>query len=593
MMTPDGYQEEAAYKLSGILSDYNGAILQMDEGLGKTITGALTCDLGAFSKVLWVCPAASRPNTMKKLKALKEIGIDADFSVISYDKFGNPRTVINTYDLIIFDECHYLRNWSASYTKRFTRLRQKFLAMSATPEFKSIMDCTYVIRKTGAFGKMSADAFKVKYFGAVPSNYGRHLVVGDFQNKEEFFTYADRTKITITHESAGIGMGKADIDLQLLEGTYKLPKDITESTACRIHCGKLKVAEACERIAKRWRGEPVLILTQFHDVAMEAFKLLKILRPVLALDAKQVGKAFESQEPVIITTGGLTKSGFDANYIDNVHIIESSYSFLQDRQSIRRCLRRGKKHDINVVYYHLENEIPLMKSLNRRYLEDYRRKNKEEHSKFGPSSLAGLEKCPGSYWMENYQSFEYAYSAFKGHKAHEGMEVYIKNRLIDPPRVVVEECGALIQYARRMQERGDDWGCEDRVSYAEIRADFFGTVDFWHFDRHNKILTVVDLKSGRWSVDVKNNLQLLAYTLMVENGLPYEIEKYRLKIFQGGEFKSVEVTPAQLEKARERIIAISEDVDLAKERPQYFLDPDCRSPFCRSYGYHMGKRERG
>ena len=146
-----------------------------------------------------------------------------------------------------------------------------------------------------------------------------------------------------------------------------------------------------------------------------------------------------------------------------------------------------------MTYYHVENEIPLMKSLNRMYLEDFQRKNREEHSKFGPSSLAGLEKCPGSYWMENYQSFEYAYSAFKGHKAHEGMEVYIKNRDLVPPRVFVEECGALIQYARRVQDNGDAWGCEDRIGAQQYRR-FFGTVDFWHYNKSNKIFTVVDLK---------------------------------------------------------------------------------------------------
>ena len=592
-MEPDGFQEEAAYKLAGILSDYSGAILQADEGLGKTLMAALTCDLGLFSKVLWVCPAASRNDTIKKLEDLKEIGVEAEFNVISYHKFGNPRTVVNTYDLIIFDECHYLRNWGNSYTKRFVRIRQKFLAMSATPVFKSVLDLTYVIRKTGAFGKLSSDAFKVKYFGAVPSNFGNHLTVGEFQNKEEFFTYADRTRIEITHESAGIGMGKADIKLQLLEGTYKLPKDITESTECRVHCGKLKVADACEDILRNWRGQPMLILTQFHDVAEEAMKLLKLMRPVLALDAKQVGKVFESQKPVIITTGGLTKSGFDANYIDDIAIIESSYSFLQDRQSIRRCLRRGKKHDIRVTYYHLENEIPLMKSLNRRYLEDYRRKNREAHSKFGPSSLAGLEKCPGSYWMENYQSFEYAYSAFKGHKAHEGMERYIKNRDLVPPKIVAKECGALIQYARRVQDRGDEWGCEARVSDTTIREDFFGTVDFWHYNKPNRTLTVVDLKSGRWSVDAKKNIQLLAYALMLKHELKYlDICKYRLKIFQGGEFKSVEVTPKQLEKARDRILKISIAVEEAEAHPKLHLDPDCRSKFCRAFAVHEGRRGR-
>ena len=125
-----------------------------------------------------------------------------------------------------------------------------------------------------------------------------------------------------------------------------------------------------------------------------------------------------------------------------------------------------------------------------------------------------------------------------------------------------------------------------------IRDDFFGTVDFWHYNILNKILTIVDLKSGRWSVDVKNNIQLLAYALMVkvELGSLFKIDKYILKIFQGGEFKSVEVTPAQLDKARDRIIDISDAVEEAQVKPDLFLDPDCRSKFCRAYAIHEGKR---
>ena len=234
-----------------------------------------------------------------------------------------------------------------------------------------------------------------------------------------------------------------------------------------------------------------------------------------------------------------------------------------------------------------------MKSLNRKYLEDYRRKNREEHSKFGPSSLAGLEKCPGAYWMENYQSFEYAYSAFKGHKAHEGMERYIKDIYLTPPKIVVKECGAMIQYARRVQRNEEMWGCEERVSDPTIREDFFGTVDFWHYSKLNETLTVVDLKSGRWSVDAKNNIQLLAYALMLKYKLDncnYNIEKYRLKIFQGGEFKSVIATPAQLEKARERILKIAEAVEVSEINPHLYLDPDCRSKFCRAFAIHEGRR---
>ena len=504
MITPKDYQTDSAYKLSGIINDFKGAVLHSDEGTGKTLTACMVCEISSFKKILWVCPAKVILNTRKKINDYKEIGLESDIELISYDKFANPNFSLFKYDFIIFDECQHLINWNAKYTQRFVRIRKKFLAMSATPVFKSVLDFAYVIRKTGAFGSMSMDQFKIKFFGAVPSQFGNRLETGDFQNKEEFFTHANRAMVSLTQAQAGF-TAKAHMDIVTLEGTYEIPEDITQSTRCKVECGLNKAEQAADYIHNYMEAthSNALILCHFHETAELVNKrLMKFgIKATLALTKESVAKAFENEDYYIITTLGLTSSGFDANYMNHVFMVESTYSYLQDRQSIRRCLRLGKESDISVEYFALKNEIPLMQSLNRKYLEDFQINDKEEHSKFGPSSLAILEKCPGSYWLPNYQSFEYAYAAFKGTKAHEGMETYIENPDLPVPHIVREECGGLIQYARDIQRRGGMSACETKVAAPSVRDDFHGTVDFCvTMMIALKVMTVIDYKSGRRGV---------------------------------------------------------------------------------------------
>ncbi|KAI9141375.1 P-loop containing nucleoside triphosphate hydrolase protein [Paraphysoderma sedebokerense] len=132
----------------------DGRVLIGDEmGLGKTIQ-AIT--ISAFYRAEWpvlvICPSSLRltwkaeikrwlsvlsPNIQTIFESKEEINPTADFCIISYDmsaKFVDR--LKNSFDIIICDESHYLKNKKAKRTKTITPLIKRFkraILLSGTP----------------------------------------------------------------------------------------------------------------------------------------------------------------------------------------------------------------------------------------------------------------------------------------------------------------------------------------------------------------------------------------------------------------------------------------------------------------------------
>jgi len=111
--------------------DRVSTLIADDMGLGKTIqaAGVINAD-PTVTKVLVVCPATLKLNWQLELEKWMvrplKIAIvngtwpaDADIAIINYDILGKWRSMIDTvaWDLLIVDECHYVKNERALRTQ--------------------------------------------------------------------------------------------------------------------------------------------------------------------------------------------------------------------------------------------------------------------------------------------------------------------------------------------------------------------------------------------------------------------------------------------------------------------------------------------
>lgn len=151
------YQIEGVNRLIAFNRD---AILADEPGLGKTIQMAHYINIASTLTVLVVCPASLRLNWQRELDKWVEKPIFLE--IISYE--GTKNLTDTKYDLIIFDEAHYLKNPNAGRTKRCLNLkaRRRFF-LTGTPIVNKPMDMYPILSSIGL--NMTKTAFGKAYCG--------------------------------------------------------------------------------------------------------------------------------------------------------------------------------------------------------------------------------------------------------------------------------------------------------------------------------------------------------------------------------------------------------------------------------------------
>lgn len=127
------------YQKAGIeyASEKTNCLIADEMGLGKTIQAIGLINLKKIKKVLIICPSFLKLNWKKELeKWLVEkhaISIvsgnfeNADINIINYDilKKYSEKLQNTEYELAIFDESHYIKNFKASRTKAALKIKAK------------------------------------------------------------------------------------------------------------------------------------------------------------------------------------------------------------------------------------------------------------------------------------------------------------------------------------------------------------------------------------------------------------------------------------------------------------------------------------
>ena len=586
------WQEKAAYSLNHLLNNGPGAILRGECGLGKTYIAGKLVLIRGLKSVLWVAPAFALPDLKEKVTELG-LGVEDRITFMSYNVFREGNVNLNDHDFYIFDECHTLRHWKAAVTRQFSRVasRRPHLSISATPTIQHELDFLYVLRRAGAFHGMSIPEIKIKFFQAEPSRFHEGLNTYDLVRKDEFYSEVNKKVYDLRWADV------VDDAPKIIPTILPLPivctpfKSLKEETKASVIDGVRKVSAGCKHILKFTEDNPnCLILTKYHATAREIERMLtkNKVKSYLGLSAKAVGKIcgqFELGEysGPIVTTLGLTRSSFDLNSVSNILIVESSYSYNLDIQSIMRCRRLGKTEDVKVSYLAFRDDRAVRKVLNRLNLNQV--SNKTTHSKFGPSSLSLLKTCPGAYWMDDTSSFIYAGHAWLGKQHHHDVETFIKDDELPIPKGNTEK---VIAWGRQLKAEGWEVHSELWMEDPSIRHDFNGTADIVAVKGDE--LIVGDYKNGNVKVNVNNNLQLLSYVLMAENTYKTNFNKIIIVIWQKNEYNECIITRNRLNKAANEVRALSNNVHAAKQNPTRYLDEFCTNPFCRAKTTHERKR---
>ena len=588
-------QRSAVIRLEYILNKYRGAVLRGEEGVGKTIIAAQIAE--ERGDILYVAPAKDLDDIRKKIDKYKiEFGLayEDNFTFVSYHKYADPvkmpASELKKYDFIIFDESHTLANWSASWTQRFVRSNfPKYLFLTATPMVTTPRGFLYVLRKCGLFSKQTTKDFDIFYFDAKPSKFGDFLERGEFQNEEHFQINVDK----VAHELKHIDINPSTPPLNIsihnvdLENYIAKPIDITQYSRARVELGLEKAKASLGFIKSKLATEPVphLILTHHHKVAKYIAEELGL---PLAINSKAVYKEFDrikTKGGSLVTTLGLTSSNLDLNECSNVILVESSYSFATDRQSIRRCQRLGKDEQVNVTYIAAENDLSLVKSFMRKdFVERY-----DNKKNFRPSSMATLEKCAGSFWIED-EDEKPAYieaASMQGTVNHAAVERMLRRPSAKITADIPPEVIPMIEFARKAIEQSEHHGVESKV-VSDFNPRLRGTVDFWAWNATTKHLLVIDYKNGNSPVKVKDNLQLLTYAALICDTHFLKPKDVKVMIFQKEKSKCAKYMGEIIEQTKARLKEIINRVLAAQDDPLSHLNKGTCDFFCPAKKYHEG-----
>lgn len=156
------YQREGVRQLIDLVARHGSALLADEPGLGKTVQVAEYCNQTHPANVLVVCPASLRINWQKELDRWLNRDAVAFTCIRSYEQVVADNYPDVTFDLIVFDEAHYLKNPTAKRTKACLSVEARArLFLTGTPVVNRPMDMFPILQSMGA--KWSRTEFGKRY----------------------------------------------------------------------------------------------------------------------------------------------------------------------------------------------------------------------------------------------------------------------------------------------------------------------------------------------------------------------------------------------------------------------------------------------
>jgi len=385
-------------------------ILADDMGLGKTTSTIIAALETGVKKILIICPASLKINWEREIKNYtdrsvfiaegKNFSTEHDFVIVNYDilkNFYDVKNKENTQiyqfnpDLIILDECHYVKNGQAARTKLvngITKRSERVWLLSGTPMTSRPMDYFNLLSIIDSPVAQNWMAYAIRYCQGYQINAGKRKVwiVNGASNLEELRDRTSKQFLRRLKEEVldlpekiitPVYLRLKSKEYETLMGEYYdwYRTNTGESSSLTIQFSKLmkvrqviaeekisQTIELAENILEQ--GKKVIIFTNFTDT------LNKLHEHFGKISVKLDGSStkpqrqyavdqFQENDKIKVFVGnmkaagvGLTLTAAEAVIINDLSFVPGDMSQAEDR-----AYRIGQKNSVLVHYPIFENTI--------------------------------------------------------------------------------------------------------------------------------------------------------------------------------------------------------------------------------------------
>jgi len=337
--------------------------LNWETGTGKTLGSLAIANNYGFKNLLIVAPKSSHLSWQTESQHFPELKL----SIITYEAFRDKITDFSSYDFVIFDEAHRLKNNSAKMTKKAVAyaIENKLpprLLLSGTPadrlyelytQLKILNPNDQMFKKYKSYSYFLSNLYYLDKYYKPERIKSREYQA---QLKEWFLRYAHVVK-------------KEDVvELPpLQELIIKLPKeridiDVEDLSLYTVATFIQEFRQSITQTKLDWvmdfieDNPDTIVFSLFKDPVMTIKSKLK--NDVYAITGEyrqDVEHALQKQDKPIITTYAL-KEGANLQQYKNVVFLAPPLSYRDYNQSLSRVYRTGQKNKVS-IYKILQNGI--------------------------------------------------------------------------------------------------------------------------------------------------------------------------------------------------------------------------------------------
>lgn len=415
------YQEEGARWLS----TKRFALLADEMRLGKTPQAIRAADLVMARSILVVCPAVARMNWAREFERFSTRPRDvtvllssriskpvSPVCVTSYDILSAASPIGSKWDLVILDECHYLKNRKAVRTKAVFGKKgaafgaNRVWALSGTPAPNNAAELWPLLR---AFGVTDLDyfAFVKTFCSGYDGPYGftitgtrnvdrlKAMLAPIMLRRKKDDVLKDlppiqSSVITVLPTELDIGEMEMAFQRYIVSGWDEFKKDIAKeegklmpafnadpekalrelSAPCatlRRYTGVLKIGAVIDLLKEELAGnQRKLVIFCVHRAVIEGLRVgLQEFGPVTlyggtADDKRQRNlKKFMTEDKTRVFIGNIKAAGtaIDLSVADDVLVVESEWTPGDIAQAIERVRHPTKTRPVSVRFVALAGSI--------------------------------------------------------------------------------------------------------------------------------------------------------------------------------------------------------------------------------------------
>ncbi len=403
---PLSHQKEAIEKLTS----NKKFILADDMGLGKTTSTIISSIETKSKKILIVCPASLKINWFREIQNYTDRSIyicegkkyeDADFVIVNYDiikNFHDPKNkeesilLKSNFDLVILDECHYIKNSQAIRTKLvndFVKNVDRLWLLTGTPITSRPIDYYNLLRLVDSPVSLNWQAYVIRYCGGYQFRVGGNKKIWNTNGATNLDELRERTSLQILRR---LKENVLDLPEKIITPVYLKLKSKEyeelmgeyfdwyrnkrdESSSLTIQFSKLmkvrqvianekveSTIELCENILEQ--DKKVIVFTNFTDTLHRIHSHFGKKAVYLDGSCSEIARQhaideFQNNDKIKVFVGNLKAAGVGITLTAGEVIVMNDLSFVPSdhAQAEDRAYRYGQKNNVLVYYPIFENTV--------------------------------------------------------------------------------------------------------------------------------------------------------------------------------------------------------------------------------------------